>query len=79
MGKHADVKPEEIVVHLSSCIISDNGHYPPCPHIDDMTLVLERKGLRVVMGTHFSKGATQKRAEGIYRSCDGVDAGAGNG
>lgn len=71
MGKRSDVKPEEIVVHLSSCIISDNGHYPPCPHIDDMKLVLERKGLRVVMGTHFAKGATRKRGEGIYRSCDG--------
>ncbi len=25
---------QEICVHLSTCMVSDNSHKPPCPHLD---------------------------------------------
>lgn len=67
MTKKAGLEPEEIAVHLSSCVVCDNAHYPPCPHAEDMKLMLRRKGMRVVEGTHFSDKAERRRAEGTYR------------
>ena len=60
---------DEIVIHLSTCIVSDNKHKPPCPHIDYMQSILAKKGFtNIVKGTYISKTATKRRAEGIYQS-----------
>lgn len=52
---------DEIVVHLASCIVSDNYHRPPCPHKEYIQEIVERKGFRVVKGSYISKTATKKR------------------
>jgi predicted metal-binding protein len=39
------------VVHLSSCMLLD-GDYPSCPHRDQIKQSIEKKGIRVVEGTH---------------------------
>lgn len=58
---------EEIVIHLSSCMVSDNSHKPPCPHIAYMTKLLAKKGFtNIVKGTYLSKTATKRREQGIY-------------
>jgi predicted metal-binding protein len=57
MSKKAGVPVEEIAVHLATCMVTDNGHHPPCPHLDSIRLMLDRQGLRVVEGTHFSAKA----------------------
>jgi len=67
MGRRG-VEQEEIVVHLSSCMVFDNGHYPPCPHVDDIKLILARKGFAVAEGSHISQQAEAKRQDGTYRS-----------
>ena len=73
MTKKAGLKPEEIAVHLSSCMVNDNAHYPPCPHLDDIRLMLGRQGLRVIEGTHISQKAEGRRQQGLYRKRPGQE------
>jgi predicted metal-binding protein len=64
--KHQSVEPEEIAVHLATCIVGDNAHYPPCPFRQDIKLMLSRKGLKVVEGSVYSKSLEAKREAGVY-------------
>jgi predicted metal-binding protein len=66
LGKGAGIEPSEIVVHLAACVVTDNGHYPPCPHLDYIKTILARKGLRVVEGTYVSATAEKRRQSGHY-------------
>lgn len=59
---------QEIIIHLSSCMVSDNYHKPPCPHLEYIMSLLEKKGFTVVKGTYISKTASKKREAGIYKS-----------
>ncbi len=63
-----NIRKEDIVVHLASCIVSDNSHRTPCPFRMDMKKILERKGFTVKFGTHISKTAQARRDAGIYAS-----------
>lgn len=58
---------QEIVVHLSSCIVSDNHHKPPCPNLDYILAILAKKGFKVVKGTYISKITEYKRGLKIYQ------------
>ena len=69
----AGVAKDEIAVHLASCVVTDNGHYPPCPHLADMKKMLARKGLHVVEGSHVSPSAERKRAAGLYAARPAVE------
>ena len=31
---------QEIIIHLSTCMVSDNSHKPPCPHLDYIMTLL---------------------------------------
>lgn len=66
----AGVDKDELVIHLASCIVTDNGHYPPCPHVEYIEKILKRKGLKVVKGSYRSKTASKRRAEGQYADFD---------
>ncbi len=68
--KKAGIKKEEIVIHLSSCIVTDNGHYPPCPHLGNIMEILGRKGFRVRKGSYRSKTADKRREQGRYEDFD---------
>lgn len=68
--KKAGIEKEEIVIHLASCIVTDNGHYPPCPHMDYIEKILKRKGLEVKKGSYRSKTAQKRRDEGLYDPFD---------
>lgn len=58
----------EVIVHLSSCMVSDNYHKAPCPHLAYIENLLAKKGFRpVVKGTYISKSAERKRGLGIYK------------
>ncbi len=39
------------VVHLSSCMMLEDD-YPRCPHKEEIKRIIEKKGVRVVEGTH---------------------------
>ncbi len=62
--KKVDIGRDGVAVHLASCVVNDNAHAPPCPHIDYMKRILERRGLRVVEGSHISSMAERRRSEG---------------
>ena len=38
---------QEIIIHLSTCMVSDNSHKPPCPHLEYIMTLLEKKGFTV--------------------------------
>jgi predicted metal-binding protein len=61
-----DIEPENIAVHLASCVVTDNWHYVPCPHVDDMKRMLERKGLEVIDGSVVSPVSEERREDGVY-------------
>lgn len=58
---------DNVVIHLASCICTDNYHRPPCPHLDYIQAIIKRKGFtNVVLGSYISKISTAKREAGIY-------------
>ncbi len=66
--RHFKEAGQEVIIHLSTCIVSDNSHKPPCPHIDYMLKLLAKKGFtNIVKGTYISKGASKRREQGIYQ------------
>ena len=66
--KMANIEKEEIVIHLSSCMVTDSAHYPPCPHLEYIEKILKRKGVKVKKGSYKSKSAQKRRDEGIYEA-----------
>ena len=62
-----NISKDEVVVHLSSCMVTDNYHYDRCPHADYIKSIVIKKGYKnVVQGSYISGGAKRKREEGIY-------------
>jgi predicted metal-binding protein len=70
LSKDAGIEPGEIVVHLSACVVNESGHYPACPHLNDIKAILARKGLTVVEGSYVSAAAEERRRTGYYRTFD---------
>lgn len=67
--KKIDANKEEVAIHLSSCMTTDNYHYDRCPHIDYIKNIITKKGfMSLVEGTYVSKGASRKRETGVYKS-----------
>lgn len=63
-----NINKDEVVIHLSSCMATDNYHYDKCPHIDYIKSIISKKGYKnIVEGSYISKGAEHKRSEGIYK------------
>jgi predicted metal-binding protein len=75
MKKHYAVEPGEILVHLATCVVGDNGHYPPCPFVKDIKTMIGRKGLHFVEGSYISRGpsGTAKRQAGVYAPLPPLD------
>ena len=69
LSKKTDVKKDEVVVHLSSCMATDNYHHERCPHFDYIKGLVEKKGYHtIVEGTYISKTSSKKRESGEYKS-----------
>ena len=63
------INKDEVTVHLSSCMATDNYHSDRCPHIDYIKNIISKKGYKnLVEGTYISNNAKRKREEGIYKS-----------
>ncbi len=67
IAKKEGISKDKIVVQLSSCMVKDNYHAPPCPHLDYIKTLIERIGLDVCEGTVLSEKAEQRRKGGVYR------------
>lgn len=76
LKKETEIIKDEVVIHLSSCISTDNYHYDRCPHIDYIKNIVLKKGFKnLVDGSFVSKGAEKKRGTGEYRSYNVEDEG----
>lgn len=63
-----NIDKDEVIIHLSSCMATDNYHYDRCPHIDYIKSIILKKGYKsVAEGSYVSPGAEKKRAEDIYK------------
>ena len=61
------INKDEVVVHLSSCMVHDNYHYDRCPHADDIKSIVLKKGYKnIIEGSYISGNAKKKREEGQY-------------
>jgi predicted metal-binding protein len=69
LRKKTEISKDEVVIHLASCVTTDNYHYDRCPHVEYIKGIIEKRGYEnVVEGSYVSKSASRKREEGIYKS-----------
>ena len=66
--KKTDYKKDEVIVHLASCMTSDNYHSDRCPHIDYIKDIIVNRGYDFLEGTYISKNSEIKREKGIYKT-----------
>ena len=59
--------PEEVLVHLSSCVALSSFHGPKCPNLDYMKECIGRHKLRIVEGSCVSGQSEKRRQEGVYK------------
>lgn len=68
LKKNTDAKKDEVTVHLSSCMVTDNYHHDRCPHADYIKALVVKKGYRnIVEGTYICDISEKKRANGEYK------------
>jgi len=68
LKKKTDVTKDEVAIHLSSCMVTDNYHHDRCPHVDYIKALVEKKGYHnIVEGTYISKISEKKRESGEYK------------
>lgn len=71
LREKTDIKADDVVVHLASCMVTDNHHYDRCPHVDYIKSIVAKKGFRnVVEGSFISTTATELRHRGVYHDYD---------
>lgn len=59
---------DEVAIHFSSCMTTDNFHYDRCPHIDYIKSIVSKKGYKNTLeGSYISKGAESRRESGVYK------------
>jgi predicted metal-binding protein len=68
MLKKEGITKDRVVVQLSSCIVKDNYHAPPCPHLAYIRQLIERIGLECREGTVISEKSERRRKDGTYHS-----------
>lgn len=69
LGRYTNIKKDEVAVHLSSCMVTDNHHYDRCPHIDYIKDIVRKRGyINLLEGSYISDNAKKKREDGVYRS-----------
>lgn len=66
--KANDLNKDDVFIHLSSCMVTDNYHYDRCPHVDYIKSIITKKGYKnIIEGSYISKNAEKKRELGIYK------------
>lgn len=64
-----NIKPEEIKVHLSTCMVTDNHHYDRCPHIDYIKNIILKRGFDdIIEGSFIDDVSEFKREKDIYKT-----------
>ncbi|WP_430885315.1 CGGC domain-containing protein [Fusibacter sp. JL216-2] len=69
LAKAEGLSKNEIVVHLASCMVTDNHHYDRCPHVEYIKKIIGKHGYNnIVEKTYISKNAHKRRCEGQYNT-----------
>lgn len=64
-----NINKDEVIIHLSSCMVTDNYHYDRCPHLEYIKKIISKKGYQnLIEGTYISNNAEEKREQGEYNS-----------
>lgn len=67
LQKKTDIMPDQVSVHLSSCVVTDNSHHARCPRVTRIRDLIEAQGLaHITEGTYVSARAQARRASGAY-------------
>lgn len=67
LRKKNNIDKDRVIIHLASCMVTDNHHYDRCPHVDYIKGIVSKKGYKdVVEGSYISKNAKSKRERGMY-------------
>ncbi|CAH2213909.1 CGGC domain-containing protein [Tepidibacter aestuarii] len=67
--KFNSVNKDDVFIHLSSCMVTDNHHSDRCPHVDYIKSIILKKGYKnLVEKTYISKSAENKREQGVYKN-----------
>lgn len=73
LAKKTDITKDEVAVHLSTCMVTENHHHDRCPNLQYIEEIIRRKGFEnVVEGTFQSQGAHRRRESGMYKTYDTV-------
>ena len=67
MKKKENIKKENIIVHLSSCIAFESYHGNECPHKDYIKSLIGKIGLEIKEGSRISEITEKRREKGIYK------------
>lgn len=63
-----DLQKDEIAIHLSSCITTENHHHDRCLFINNLKETILNKGYtNLKYGTYMSQRSEEKRKKGIYK------------
>lgn len=68
LNEKEQIGKDKIIVQFSSCIVKDNFHAPPCPHLDYLKQLVDKLGLDHLDGTRISKNSERLRKEGKYKA-----------
>lgn len=67
LKKKEGIEKENVIVHLSSCIVFDNFHAPPCAHVNYLRELINGKlGLEIRNGSKISELSEKRRVDGTY-------------
>lgn len=69
LRRKTDITLDQVSVHLSSCIVTDNSHHARCPLVERIRSLLTTHGFtHITEGTYISARAQARRAAGEYSS-----------
>mgnify|MGYP004444337527 FL=1 len=68
LARQTEVKKDEVAIHLSTCMVTDNYHHDRCPNLEYIKGIVRKKGfVNIVDGTFRSANASKRRSEGVYK------------
>lgn len=66
--KKEGIDKQDIKVHFTACVVTNNGHYPLCPFKDYMKAISAQKGFEVIEGGYESESSKKRREDNHYKA-----------
>ena len=65
--KATGIKKDEVAVHLSSCMVTDNYHHDRCPHLDYIKALVLKKGFKHIVEKKASSTSSKELSKARTR------------